>query len=591
MKKILFPFFLLLLLNFQIFSQFNGGSGTIADPYQVSTANQLNMVRDYLTSHFIQTTDVSLNSYSAGEGWTPIGYGSSPFTGSYNGDGHKVMDLIINPNYPMGKEGLFSRLGSGAEIKNLGLEGVIVHGNSYVGTLVGELIGGTITNCYSTCMVTGGSTSGGLIGMSSSSTITSCYATGSVTGDSEVGGLIAYSSDDIITQCFATGSVGGISNVGGLVGKLNYGSVTKSYATGNINSTNLNALNDQFGGFVGSVNAISGVSVITDCWASGNVTGNPAKDYVYSQFIGGFAGANYEGTITNCFSRGGVFGTADYGGFCGKSIVTGNYAITNSFWDITQSGQSASSGGMGKTTQQMTTESHTFPNFYTNAGWDFYGESANGTNEVWNINTSRNSGYPFLTWQYPSDAPLPVELKSFTVTPIDLNVVLTWQTATEVNNYGFEIERSQAKESWSKVGFVTGNGNSNSPKEYTFSDQPIKEGQYFYRLKQIDNDGKFEYSKVVEVNYKLPIQFSLEQNYPNPFNPSTIIKYSVPKTSKVSLKIFDQLGKQVTEVVNEEQAAGNYEIKFNASGLSSGIYFYRLTSGSIISTQKMIFTK
>ena len=184
-----------------------------------------------------------------------------------------------------------------------------------------------------------------------------------------------------------------------------------------------------------------------------------------------------------------------------------------------------------------------------------------------------------------------MELKSFTVTPIDLNVVLTWQTATEVNNYGFEIERSQAKESWSKVGFVTGNGNSNSPKEYTFSDQPIKEGQYFYRLKQIDNDGKFEYSKVVEVNYKLPIQFSLEQNYPNPFNPSTIIKYSVPKTSKVSLKIFDQLGKQVTEVVNEEQAAGNYEIKFNASGLSSGIYFYRLTSGSIISTQKMIFTK
>jgi hypothetical protein len=190
---------------------------------------------------------------------------------------------------------------------------------------------------------------------------------------------------------------------------------------------------------------------------------------------------------------------------------------------------------------------------------------------------------------------LPVEINSFSANFKDSKVILNWETATEVNNFGFEIQRAATIEvvkSWEKVGFVQGNGNSNSPKEYSFIDDKLYGGSKFeYRLKQIDNDGKFEYSKVVEVVISSD-KFALYQNYPNPFNPTTKIRYILnEKTQLVSLKIYDILGNEIQTLVNSEQPAGIYEITWTADKFPSGIYFYKLQAGSFVEIRNMILLK
>ncbi|MCB9250182.1 MAG: T9SS type A sorting domain-containing protein, partial [Ignavibacteriales bacterium] len=189
---------------------------------------------------------------------------------------------------------------------------------------------------------------------------------------------------------------------------------------------------------------------------------------------------------------------------------------------------------------------------------------------------------------------LPVELLSFSVSLFEgTKTRLKWQTATEVNNYGFEIEKQflDAKASfsvidipsedgeWKKIGFVQGHGNSNSPKYYSFTDHKINSGKYAYRLKQIDIDGKFEYSDIVEIDLGLPTEFSLSQNYPNPFNPTTSIKFNLPTDSNVKLSVFNVLGEEVAELINNNLQTGYHSVEFNASELNSGVYFYKIEAG------------
>lgn len=195
---------------------------------------------------------------------------------------------------------------------------------------------------------------------------------------------------------------------------------------------------------------------------------------------------------------------------------------------------------------------------------------------------------------------LPVELTSFTATTIDNKVQLNWQTATEVDNYGFQVERkvhSAESTGWEEIGFVNGHGNSNSVKEYSFVDNLDHnlslnlDRKIYYRLKQIDTGGDFEYSNVVEVVFNLPAQFSLEQNFPNPFNPSTTINFSIPESGNVLLKIYDMLGRESAVLINETKTAGNYSIKFDAENLSSGIYFYTLKANGMTETKKMFLIR
>jgi len=191
---------------------------------------------------------------------------------------------------------------------------------------------------------------------------------------------------------------------------------------------------------------------------------------------------------------------------------------------------------------------------------------------------------------------IPVELVSFTAECVEDAVVLNWQTATETNNEGFEIERSQKSKvknqnEWMKTGYVEGNGTTTESHQYSFIEKKIQPGKYQYRLKQIDFDGTYKYSKIIDAEVFSPGEFSLEQNYPNPFNPATTMKFSVPKKTIVTLKVYDILGNVIATLVNDEKAAGVYTLKFNGEKLSSGLYFYILNAGGYTSTKKMLLIK
>ncbi len=195
------------------------------------------------------------------------------------------------------------------------------------------------------------------------------------------------------------------------------------------------------------------------------------------------------------------------------------------------------------------------------------------------------------------DTPLPVELTSFLVENKGNGVLLKWQTATEVNNYGFEVQRanlSGQRSKFEKIGFIEGSGNSNSTRQYSFIDDAIINGKYSYRLKQIDLNGKFEYSDEIEIEVNLfPKEFVLFQNYPNPFNPSTTIRFGLPIDSHVKLELFDVLGKKVAELINQEMPAGFHNFQFSSVNyqLSSGMYIYRIKAGEFVQTRKLLLIK
>ncbi len=187
--------------------------------------------------------------------------------------------------------------------------------------------------------------------------------------------------------------------------------------------------------------------------------------------------------------------------------------------------------------------------------------------------------------------PFPVELTSFTAQAGNGNVTLNWSTATEINNRGFEVERRTAESQYTTVGFVDGFGTTTETQNYTFVDNSVETGVYFYRLKQLDFNGNFEYSKEVEVNSIGAVSYALGQNYPNPFNPSTVISYSVPEAGMVKLAVFNTLGEEIATLVNGQKDAGNYEVTFDAKQLPSGAYFYRLEAGNTVLAKKMLLSK
>jgi hypothetical protein len=196
-----------------------------------------------------------------------------------------------------------------------------------------------------------------------------------------------------------------------------------------------------------------------------------------------------------------------------------------------------------------------------------------------------------------NNAPLPVELASFTSSVNKNNVKLSWSTVSEENNAGFDIERKAANStSWLKVGNVAGNGTTASAHSYSFEDRNLNTANYNYRLKQIDMNGNYKYYNLSgEVIVGVPSKFELSQNYPNPFNPSTKINYELPFDSKVSISLFDMTGREVASILSSVQSAGYYTVQFNGANLSSGTYFYRINaeggSQSFTKTLKMMLVK
>jgi hypothetical protein len=244
----------------------------------------------------------------------------------------------------------------------------------------------------------------------------------------------------------------------------------------------------------------------------------------------------------------------------------------------------------------------------------------------YNVAESYYSSSPYLSWmdvivgdpkfrltsaRLPSDYDpsiynggsnaLPVEMSLFTAAQNGSKVELAWQTASEKNNYGFEVERKMLQDpavtpgpgSWQREGFVNGNGTSNSPRRYSFAENVATSGRYAFRLKQIDRDGTFTYSHEVHVDVGLaPRIFSLSQNYPNPFNPTTTIEFTLSKDGHAVLEIYDVVGRKVATLFDDVAKAGEYHrAVFDGSRFSSGVYFYRIQAGNLITTRRLVLLK
>jgi len=229
-----------------------------------------------------------------------------------------------------------------------------------------------------------------------------------------------------------------------------------------------------------------------------------------------------------------------------------------------------------------------------NGGVSWYQQNSNTTNDLYAVFfideftgwIVGNNGLVLKT----NNGGIPVELVSFNGKCESDKVLLSWSTASEINNSGFEIQRRKEGE-YERIGFVEGNGTTTENNDYLFVDKDITPGTYHYRLKQINYDGSFEYSNEIEVELNSPLEFVLEQNFPNPFNPITTIEYSVPSTEFVSLNVYNSMGEIVNTLVNEQQSAGKYTVRFESENLASGIYLYKIKAGDFVETKKMALMK
>jgi hypothetical protein len=272
----------------------------------------------------------------------------------------------------------------------------------------------------------------------------------------------------------------------------------------------------------------------------------------------------------------------------GPQVNLGN--IENS--DTTDDGRNIISGNI-QGTDVYDLYNNTEETIYAqNNDWEVY-DSLSIENHIYHFKDDSTLG---LVIFIPFSSSIPVELTSFTAKYLNDEVVLNWQTATETNNSGFEIERSQKSKvknqmDWTQISFVEGRGTTTEITNYIYMDKITEPGQYTYRLKQIDFDGSSTYSQVVEVNISSPIDFVLYQNYPNPFNPTTTIKFALPIESKVKINVYNSLGQLVETLVDKEMESGYHEVNFNASRLASGVYLYQLQAQDYVSVKKMLLIK
>jgi hypothetical protein len=454
-----------LFLSFPAYAQYGGGTGEPNDPYLIYTAEQMNEIglhQEDWGKHFKLMADIDLGSFT-GTSYNIIGSGSwnewnNPFTGVFDGNNKKISNF--NYSSPdINRVGIFGYINDPyAQVKDLGLINPNIDAREMddVGSLVGNLQDGTITNCYAQGgSVSGSNGVGGLGGRSYGGIITNCYTTTSVSGDEAIGGLTGYGGT--ITNCYTTGEISGYENVGGLIGENHFQTITNCYSnasvTGNIFVGGLVADNQggsiincysnapatgtyYVGGLVGDnyygsitncyatnkvlgdehAGGLAGTNEsgrITDCYSSASATGNNS--------VGGLVGTNESGTITNCYSTGKVDGVLNVGGLVG--YIAGK--VSASFWDTQTSGQVTSAGGTGLTTAEMID-----PNTFINAGWAFW-SSSDVPNFVWA--EPEGGGYPILWWQLPSNFGLP----AFSGGTGEPNNPYLISTANELNSIGY----------------------------------------------------------------------------------------------------------------------------------------------------------
>lgn len=392
MARSIFFFQILLLLGLiisRVYSQTavvpSTGDGSVNNPYHIMTLGNLYWIAEdssRWSKNYIQTADINAvetKVWFRNSGWVPIGNLSNGFTGTYDGKLYRIDNLYIR-RHNENAIGFFGRF-CGKAI-NIVLTNVNVLGSEWVGGLAAEN-DGTINNCFCDGVITGSSNSGVLVGFNHYGLIINCSSTGNTIGW-EAGGLVGVNSGTI-NNCFSTSTVKSHNSdgSGGLVGWNYHGT-------------------------------------INNCYSTGNISGDSC--------IGGLVGKSNFDTISNCYSTGRVSGSYYVGGLVGQKDSSGSQ-VTNSFWDIQSSGMNISASGTGKTTAEMKS-SFTF----IQAGWDFMDETVNGTNNIWGINQSDNSGYPFLKWQgyLNNQTPILTKMHHYTYTDSTIKRMFLYSAKNDI---------------------------------------------------------------------------------------------------------------------------------------------------------------
>jgi len=443
------------------------GDGSVGSPYQIASlenltwlANQVNAGNAFDGKYFIQTADIDASSTSTwyvGKGWMPIGYASDggfttyyEFKGNYNGQNHTISGITINRT-GIACYGLFGFINN-STIENLGVTNISItatgNNDQYLGGLAAFVyVGCTIDNCYATGSVNGRWQVGGLIASSGEdgntpNIIKNSYSQCNVTSSYWVGGgLISESRNDTITNCYSTGTVtaqGACTYVGGLMGTSS-STVNNCYSSSPVTA----GTGENIGGLIGENSGI-----ISNCYSTGFVNSTGPK-------VGGLVGGNTNsGTVNNSYSVGAVTGTTNTGGLVGYNTGTPAVNVTNSFWDTETSGQAAGpGGGTGKTTEEMKTVGT-----FTNAGWDFVNESANGNNDTWRIEDTYNNGYPVFAQGLPATPDMAVLGNG--------NLIADGSVSTSAANFTDFASKSTAAGSVVRAFTIVNNGTA----ALTFSD-------------------------------------------------------------------------------------------------------------------------
>ena len=368
----------------------------------------------------------------------------------------------------------------------------------------------------------------------------------------------------------------GHSNVGTLCGGLSW-HIGNCYSTGKVKGMGSN-----IGGLVGVAVGIS------NCYSTADVAGG--------SYVGGLIGnCNSASTVDQCYSIGAVTGKNNVGGLVGIDYKSPPLpAVTNSFWDSVASGQSTSAGGIGKSTAEMK-----ITYTYSDVGWN---------PAFWFMDSTINDGYPYLSWQNSNGTPIPLIAKLNMTKSINFGAVLLDTSkvkSTAIFNQGFDTLRIIDIFSSNENFTFTLTKNKVAPSErgvylyitFTPPDTSKQTGFIIITSNTLSSPDTLEVIgsgstlTAVESEPDLPVSFSMSQNYPNPFNPITLIEYNIPKTTFVSIKVYDLLGRDVEQLVNEVKNPGKYTAKFNGSNLSSGIYFYSITTSEFHQIRKMVLIK
>lgn len=540
---------------------YSGGSGTEGDPYQIATtADLIELSRTSIdwSKDFIQTTDILFNEDSSLVDWdgdgtvwdtddeagfTPIGNSTIKFSGSYNGQDHAIHNLFISRLSSSFGVGLFGYTNN-ATIKNVGITNASISGYYYVAALAGY-------NEYTE--------------------FDSCYSTGKINGYSYVGGLTGYNINYvIINNSFNECNVNSTESYAGGLSARGYGNCTISncYNTGNINS------NDRR---VGGISGYLYSSTINNSYSTGNVSG--------TTYMGGLIGFLWVSNMDNCYSTGIVTGTSTIGGLNGSASGS---TVTNSFWDIETSGMTTSAGAeVGKTTEEMKADTT-----FTNAGWDFVGESVNGNEGIWDINETINDGYPYLANLPDPETPCPITLASFTAKAKNGTVELAWSTASETDNARFLIYRNDEV-----VASVNGAGTSSKPHNYSIVDNTVIPGiAYTYVLADVSYANELVLHEDMAVTVTLAndiveADYVIGAAYPNPFNPSAVLPFELTQASTVKASLYDLNGREVKSLVNGNFSAGSHELQINGANLTTGIYMVKVLINDMMNVQKIALVK